>query len=783
VRERAKVVLRKLRREAAQPKWRRSKTVRWSIGIILTLAVAALFPRPGTQTISGYSVGSLWTNEDVVAPFSFPINKDINRYRQEVRAAEENLYPVYVPDTTAPRETITAFQTNWQQVIDCVTRAGTDTLREVALRDSLPKIGLSKDEWHALALYDQSGPRTVKSSKRALTSPETNSPLAAIEPIVSLAINNLEHAEIIAKNTPASDSFSSSAFISYRSHANEETILARTSLIPIEEAQNRIYSQLEQKFKQSPDLVRAIGKVVAVSLQPNAIFSTERTQENHDALVNRVMRTEGIIKEGQRIVERGEVVTPQSKSALESLSQARLDRGGVAAQAARVIGTVGHAAIILLLLVLYLRFIRRKIYNDNAQLLLLGLVLLFPAVLAYLSLHIRLAFPFEYLILIPVASMLLTILFDSRTGFYGTVICALMVAGIRGNDYTVALAGLSAGAFAAYTVRDLRSRAQLFQSIGYIFLGYLIAIIALSLEKSSPFSEMGYDLLAASINALLSPVLTFGMLYVVESIFDTMSDLRLTEYDNINHPLLRELAMRAPGTYQHTMLVAQLSENAAIAIGANALLAKVGAFFHDIGKLAEPTDFIENQPAELGNIHDSISPLESAERIRNHVIEGIALARAHHLPEKIIEFIPMHHGTLRISFFYDRALAASVSGIVPNEEIFRYPGPKPASKETAIVMLADASEAVARTLATVHSEPTIETIEESLEKLIRARFADGQLDDCDLTIRDLTIIRKVFARLLAGLHHTRILYPTPSVTVPIPVSARLTETPREQAAT
>jgi putative nucleotidyltransferase with HDIG domain len=569
----------------------------------------------------------------------------------------------------------------------------------------------------------------------------------------------------IDRSTPQSDSLKSAPYISLRIHPNEETLLPHTEIVSLEETQNRVYNELGTKLNRSLELVRAISKVVAATIVPTVTFDQDLTNESRDALIRRVLRSEGIVKEGQRIVARGDLVTPQSKEALESLAEARLERGGVGAQAARVIGTIGHAAIIILLVVLYLRFIRRKIYNDNAKLLLLCSILLFPAILAYLSVRIHLDFPLEYLILLPVASMLLTILFDSRTGFYGTVVSALMVAGIRGNDYSVALAGLAAGAFAAYTVRDLRSRSQLFQSIGYIFLGYFIAIVALSLERSEPFGEIGMKLLAASINSVLSPVITFGLLFVVESIFDTMSDLKLTEFDTINHPLLKELAMRAPGTYQHTMLVAQLSENAAIAIGANGLLTRIGAYFHDIGKLTEPSDFIENQTTETGNVHSTLSALESAERVRRHVVEGIALGRAHNLPEKILEFIPMHHGTRRISFFYEQALEASTDPSAVNEALFTYPGPKPTTKETAIVMLADASEAVGRFVASQSMEPNLERIEEALDRLIRQRFDEGQLDDCDLTIRDLTIIRDVFARLLVGIHHSRILYPLPNISV------------------
>jgi len=522
---------------------------------------------------------------------------------------------------------------------------------------------------------------------------------------------------------------------------------------------------LKDRFRSRPPTLSKEFEKIDASL----------TEESRAAIVDRVPRTDGYVVEGQRVVSKGEIITPATKSSLESLSRARMDRGGVIAVLGRFTGTVGHAGLIVLLLVLYLKFIRRKIYNDNGQLLLMALVLIFPAVLAYLSVRMQVNFPLQYFILIPVASMLLTVLFDSRTGFYGTVVAALMVAGIRGNDYEIALAGLCAGAFAAYTVRDLRNRSQLFTSIMYVFIGYLIAISALSLEQATPLKEVGYELIASLGNALISPVITLAVLFAIENIFDTVSDLRLSEFDNINHPLLRELALRAPGTYQHTMLVAQLCENAAIAIGANPLLAKVGAYFHDVGKLAEPSNFIENQSGEIDNVHESLSPHESATRVRNHVEQGIVLARAHNLPSRVIDFIPTHHGTLPISFFYQRAVMEAAGSGMVNEDEFRYPGPTPNSKETAILMLADASEAIARSLAAAGGEMTNESLETAIEQLVRTRFDQGQLDQCDITVRDLMMVRGVFSRLLAGLYHARVQYPvsalSPAIQQPVLATA------------
>ena len=763
MKERARNVVRKLRQEAAQPGWRKSKAIRWTIGIGLTFAIAALFPAAHRTVLSGYSVGSLWTSEDVTAPFSYPIYKDIARYRQDVRKAlAEQLYPVYVPDTSTRESSLSRFRSEWNKMLGLLELSKKDNLEELSLIDSAKQLGLDKEDWSSLTTFVQDAKNTRQAERVQKQLDEAE--VYAIKPV-----GDLESSSLLTQGSNEEMAASTSRFFSLRTRPNEETVMSRDSLVTIEAARNRIYAALERQMKHDAVLIRPLAKLAGASLTPNIAYNARLTDESRLAIEGRVPRTDGIVVEGQKIVSKGEIITPAIKSSLESLSESRIDRGGWIAELGRFGGTVGHVAVIILLIILYLKFIRRRIYNDNAQLLLLSLMLLFPAVLAYLSVWIQVDFPLEYFILIPVTAMLLTILFDSRTGFYGTVAAALIVAGIRGNDYSIALAGLSAGAFAAYTVRDLRNRAQLFTSIGYIFIGYLIAIVALSLEEARPLRDVGFALIASLGNALISPVITLGALWVIETIFDTVSDLRLTEIDNINHPLLRELALRAPGTYQHTMLVAQLAENAAIAIGANPLLAKVGAYFHDVGKLASPADFVENQSGTMGlagghsNIHESIGPHESAGRIKSHVEHGIEMAQAHNLPGRVIDFIPMHHGTLPISFFYQRAVMEAAGTGVVNENDFKYSGPRPNSKETAILMLADASEAIARSLVAKGEDLKPEIIDASIEQLIRMRFDQGQFDLCDITVRDFMVIRGVFARLLSGLHHARVQYPTTEI--------------------
>ncbi|MEI8135132.1 MAG: HDIG domain-containing metalloprotein [bacterium] len=727
--------------------WRRSKAARLAIAIVLTIVLALLFPQAQSpQNVTGFSVGSPWTSSDVTAPFSFRLPKDNRRLRQDIAKALENSYPVFVVDTGALRSWSDSLEKTLVRISRSQQRANDLT---VGSTDSLQKVysaaGLSVDEGNALAGYLSSLEKNVTAKEEYPLSTQIQNSIRR-----SFADN------FILGPIPSSYSSIAEQKIVVRKRENEEEIMVLHDLTSTDEAKNILIKDIQNKIHASSEAKNAIAKVATSTMIASLNYSADATEELRKSIIDRVPKTDGVILEGQKIIGKGEVITPSAKAALEGLAQARIDLGGSSAIVARALGTAGHVAIIVLLFVLYVKFIRRRIYKDNAQLLLISIILIFPAVLAFFSVGIQTVFPIEYLILIPVTSMLLTVLFDSRTGFYGTVIVALLVAGIRGNDYNVALAGLSAGAFAAYTVRDLRSRSQLFKSIGYIFLGYSIAITALALERGAPLTEIALELSAAAGNALISPVLTLAIVFVVESVFDTLSDLRLADLDDINHPLLRRLSQEAPGTYHHTMLVAQLSENAALAIGANALLAKVGAMFHDIGKMESPADFIENQNHD--NIHDSISSHESASRIRDHVLRGRRLARESKLPEKIVDFIPMHHGTLRISFFYQKALETAAGGVL-DESVFRYPGPKPNTKETAIVMLADASEAVARTLILRVHEPTIEMLEHDLATLFRERIADGQLDECDLTLHDLVIVRSVFARLLIGSFHSRISYP------------------------
>jgi hypothetical protein len=416
-----------------------------------------------------------------------------------------------------------------------------------------------------------------------------------------------------------------------------------------------------------------------------------------------------------------------------------------------VSGKIGHAGLIILLMVLYLMFIRKNIFADNFEVGIICAMFVAVSFLSWLSVVIPSTFPLEYLIFLPAFSMLIAIVFDSRTAFYATVTMSLLVAGIRGNDYITALIMMFTGSLAAYTVRDIQSRTQMYQSIFFVFIGFTISVFIISFEQAVEFMVIVKRLSLSLVNSAISPLATFGLLWVLEHMSNVATDLRIKEYDSLSHPLLQKMSEISPGTYQHTLAVAMLAEKCANAIGANPILAKVGAYFHDIGKVARPEYFAENQ-MQSPSKHDLLPPKKSAAAIKEHVIEGVELGRQYKLPERIIKFIPMHHGTTLIKHFYAKAVEESTSGQV-SEEDFRYPGPRPDSKETAILMICDSAEALSRVIG--NNE---EKLDKAIDKNIKERLNDSQFDQCNITMKELKIIKDTCLKNLHGVSHQRVKY-------------------------
>jgi len=692
---------------------RRSSLAR-GLGIVLaTVAIAWLFPR-STSVEYEYEIGSIWSGDTLRAPFAYPLYKEEATYDADVKRAVEAVEPIFVPT-----------RMDAMRMEDTLYHVAS----AVALSESRPPF-VSEVNWS----YVTSIPTGDERVRR----------LAVIAESVAEALAGPYKAGVIDRSKGVL--------------AREKIVVRKgdvyEDVIPL----NRVYDSLGLVHTLEARLPRSLSpeesalamNLFAATYEPSFVYSESLTEQERERARASVTRSQGIVAEGEVIITAGERISDATKLKLSSYKRSWLSRGEEESVWWQFVGNLGHASILMGLATLYLLNFRRRIFADNLQLGILLVVIVMMAVMSYLSVSLRAPWPIEFLILIPFLSMLTAILFDSRTAFYMTVVGCFIVAGVRGNDYMVAIACLSAGVLGAYTVRDIKSRTQLFRSIAFAMLGYTLAIVALGLERGSSFAEIGSNLIFAGINSTVSPVLTFGAIFVIERVFGIATDLRLLEYDSLNHPLLRALADKAPGTYQHTLTIARLAESAAVSIGANALLAKVGALYHDVGKVAKAEYFVENQ-MEMANKHDKIKPEMSARIIRNHVLDGMELAREYGLPQRIIDFIPMHHGTTVIKYFLDKARETNPE---VDEKDYRYPGPLPQTRETAIVMLADGVEATVRSLP----GPTPKQIEETVDRAIKKRFTEGQLDQCELTLLDLTRIRAAFVKNLVGISHPRIQY-------------------------
>jgi len=415
-------------------------------------------------------------------------------------------------------------------------------------------------------------------------------------------------------------------------------------------------------------------------------------------------------------------------------------------------------------LAIYVAALQPKEARRPRSLVLLGLILLVVLLLTRYGLAVNGAlhdrFPdipvsaLRAALPIPLGAVLLTILFNARLAFAGSlalaILTSLMVDAPLGY-FLYAFVGSLVGVFAMARVEG---RTAFLRAGGLVALANVYTLAALALLQGAP-QTLKADIVGGLINGVMVGVLAAGLLPLLEHPFERTTVFTLLELSNLNEPILRHLMLTAPGTYHHSMTVGTLAEAAADAIGANGLLCRVGAYYHDIGKIRHAMYFIENQP-DAAKRHDKLAPSLSRAIVMSHVKEGIELAREAGLPEVIVDLIPQHHGTRLVSYFYQRAKEAAQPGLqAVSEEDYRYAGPKPQTREAAILMLADAVEATTRAL----TEPTPARLRGSVQKSINAIFVEGQLDECDLTLRDLHLIANSFVRILTGIFHHRIEYP------------------------
>ncbi|HJU74373.1 MAG TPA: HDIG domain-containing protein [Gemmatimonadaceae bacterium] len=420
-----------------------------------------------------------------------------------------------------------------------------------------------------------------------------------------------------------------------------------------------------------------------------------------------------------------------------------------------VIGGVVLQALLILPLGVVLALYRPSIYASYRALLGIALCFVFVLVLTrVVLLYIPSYGPFTgALVPIGVAGLTLGVLLDARTSMLATIMLALLIGQLPpflGQRGTILC--LLGGAVSAWSVRSLTERRRAYVAIGVLFAGYAVASVAVTLVTASPLGDVSAGITIGWLNSVVSVALALLLLPIVESVSGIDTYFSLLEWSDLNRPLMRRLSLEAPGTFAHTLATAQLAEQACAAIGANGLLVRVGAYYHDIGKVTRPPYFVENQ-SDGQNPHDRLTPTESAAIIRGHVGDGLRLAEAHRVPRAIRAFIAEHHGTEPIAYFAEKARGI---GDDPNAMHFRYAGPLPQSAESAIFMLADRVEAATRGLR----DRTPERVREVVEKIVRRRVESGQLREAPLTLAHIEHIKASFVRTLTSMHHNRIDYPS-----------------------
>ena len=517
--------------------------------------------------------------------------------------------------------------------------------------------------------------------------------------------------------------------------------------------------EITNEFSDNQVIQREIGYSLIVELmKPNLIFDRETTERRQQARLDRVPRNKGIILENERVVEANKRITEDDLEKLYSLSVA-VDAKSASEDTLQIaLAYLGRLMVVGILASLLFGFIfvyKRSIFEDQKMVLFLSIIFLIEGILTYLLTQ-KLTLS-EYLIPITVAAMVITIMFDGFVGLIATFSMALLIGTQIGNNVEFMITSVFISIMGIYTVRNLRRRSQLFTAIFVLIASSAIAIVGQGLFKGHTWQVMSYDMTNLLLLSVLSPILTYGLIGILEVSFGITTNLTLIELLDFQQPLLKRLQKEANGTFNHCVVVGNLAEACADAIGANSLLCRVGAYYHDIGKMLRPEYYIENQYGGE-NKHDKLTPVMSAKIIKSHVSDGLILAKEYSLPSIVSDFIPMHHGTTRVEYFYRKATEEEKN---VDEDQFRYPGPKPNTKETGILMICEAIEAGIRSI----KDPDLIKIDDMITKIINSRVSSGQLSECPLTMDELNRIKgnmdgnTGLLSVLKGIYHIRIEYP------------------------
>jgi putative nucleotidyltransferase with HDIG domain len=643
-----------------------------------------------------YDRGRIWTQKDLVSPYNFAILKTQQEIESDQQAALHSVIPIYQLDMEMGQAQIDGFKNDFEIKWH---NAGINERKKQAYL--LEGINLLKE------VYD----RGILTFNQKYQQSQQNYPITVVN-------------KNVATDQNTADMFTKEKALAY----------------------------CDQELSKRKDIDKTfLLDLIQDRLQNNLKYDDKLTSRLEKEVLDGLSQTRGMVQKGEVIVAKGSVINDAIYQKLESFKKAFEDNARVNGDRRLVLlGQFLLVSIVICLLVVFLYLFRRDIYDDNRLVCLILLVV--TAMLASLSLAIRLQLPNLYYIPYCIVPIIIRILFDTRLALNIHILVILVAGFFVPNSFEFAYFEITAGMVSIYSIKNLIRREQFLLSALIITFGYFLAFLGISFIREGSFTSIDWMDFVPFVVSVLLTLLAYPLIYAFEKMFAITSDITLIELTNTNAPLLRELAFTAPGTFQHSLQVANLAENAIYSIGGNALLVRAGALYHDIGKLENPLYFIENQSAGF-NPHDKLSYEESAQIIIRHVSKGIEMARKANLPEIVIDFIRTHHGNTRVDYFYQSFLKNFPEKFI-NENIFRYPGPIPYSKETGVLMLADSVEAASRSLR----EPDEKSISDLVDRIVKYKLNQDQLKDSNITLKDIETIKTIFKRMLMSIYHVRIDY-------------------------
>jgi len=665
--------------------------------VLTTVAIVYLFPKGG-QFKYDFTKGKPWQYANLQAPFDFSIQKTAEEIVIEKKNIETNAKKYFQYDISVPSNVNKAFKNR----IDFIKPSESFTKDEIS---ELKKVG----EKVLLAVYSI-GFLEVASESRVSKNDE----------IIALIKDN-EVQDILFKNLLTS-----------------KNVLAIININLGKEP----YS-----FGQ-----KQILNLLASIIKPNISYDKEFTDKIIENDISHISYTRGKVTSEELIILKGDIVEGRKLAILNSLKSEFDSKVWSDSNYNWIVfGYTILVSLALLMLLLFLHKYRIEIFENNNK-----VTFIFFNVFAMIFIQtLVIKYNSDYLYIVPLSILpiILKAFFDARLGLFAHVLTVLLLGYIVPNSFEFIYLHIIAGIVTILTVSELYKRANLFISVAQITLIYMITYFAFSIIKEGNASQINWDyFMLFAANGLLS-FLSIILIYIYEKVFGLVSDVTLLELSNTNTKLLRDLNEKAPGTFQHSMQVANLAEAAANEIGANSMLVRTGALYHDIGKMLNPMYFIENQSTGV-NPHNDLSPRDSSKIITDHVIKGVELAKKYNLPDRIIDFIRTHHGTTSTYYFYKKEQELNPDTIV-NIKNFQYQGPIPFSKETAILMMCDAAEAASKSIKI----PTAQTISDLIEKIIDKQMADNQFLNSDITFREIKVIKKVIKKKLMNIYHLRVEYP------------------------